>query len=278
MTDRPRLAPRTGINNQTVPAASAVEVIEGAARHGLGCVELTGEVLAQDPDGVPATLREQGVRLLGVSPTKALHGWHVQWDEQVGAGMRSEMQAAATAGAEFFVMPFMRPGGDADTVTAGLRRAVPIAREAGLRLAVEPIGHHEVLRRAEQLAPVLARLDQDVIGVLLDSFHFFRSGQSLEDLRHLDGVDVLAFQVSNANDRPVPELLGYRDRTFPLDGPFDVAGLCGQVARRWPNAPIVVEVIGEVAAATPTATGLQRAATQLRMLTELITREDARLV
>jgi sugar phosphate isomerase/epimerase len=265
-----------GINNQTIPSATALEVIRGAARHGLGGVELTAEVLGADTDRIVAALREHGVQLLGVSPTTALHGWHAQWDDELEAAMEAEIHRAAGAGARYFVMPFMRPAGDSDTVTAGLRRAMPIAKDAGLRLAVEPIGHHDVLRRTDQLAPVLTALNDGVIGMLLDSFHFFRAGQSLQDLQHLDGVDVLAVQVSNANHRPMNQLLGYRDRTFPLDGPFDVTGLCRETARRWPAAPVVVEVIGDLAAATPFPEGLRTAATQLREITQLTEREDAR--
>ena len=268
--------PLLGINNQTVPTATALEVIRGAAQYGLGSVELTTEALGEDTDRLTAALRAHRVRLLGVSPSAALHGWHAQWDDELEAAMRTEIYRAAEAGAGYFVMPFMRPAGDSDSVTAGLRRAVPIARDAGVQLAVEPIGHHDVLRRTDQLAPVLTALNDGVIGMLLDSFHFFRAGQSLHDLQHLDGVDVLAVQISNANHRPMNQLLGYRDRTFPLDGPFDVTGLCRETERRWPAAPVVVEVIGELAAATPFAEGLRTAAMQLREITQLTEREAVR--
>lgn len=74
----------------------------------------------------------------------------------------------------------------------------PLVKDAGIRLALESIGHHDVLRRAEQLTPEFAGLDEDVIGILLDSFHFFSAGQVLDDLDHPAGVDVLAVPISSA--------------------------------------------------------------------------------
>jgi sugar phosphate isomerase/epimerase len=257
-TPRPVLA----VNSQTVPHASAAQLVEAVADAALDAIEITGELLASSR-GLAQLLGERKIELLGVSPTRDLHAWHCRWDDELGRAMELEMGRAAEAGAGYFVMPFMEPSGDAESVRRGLVAATPIAREHGLRLAVESIGHHPVVRRLEELVPVVSSLDGDVVGVLLDSFHFFRAGHGVTDLPLLDAVSVVAAQLSNSNGRPRQDLLGYRDRTYPLDGPFDVVGFTRELLVRKPTTPLVVEVIGDVADACPAATGVHTAAAQL---------------
>ncbi|WP_156253652.1 sugar phosphate isomerase/epimerase family protein [Pseudactinotalea terrae] len=263
-TTPPLPAPRPvlAVNSQTVPGASAAQLVEAVAGAALDAVEITGELLASEA-GLAQQLRERGIRLLGVSPTRDLHSWHWRWDDALGRALELEMRRAAEAGAAYFVMPFMEPSGDAESVRRGLLAATPIARQHGLRLAVESIGHHPVVRRLEELVPVVSSLDGDVAGVLLDSFHFFRAGHAVTDLALLDAVPVVAAQLSNSNGRPLEDLLGYRDRTFPLDGPFDVVEFTRELLGRKPTTPLVVEVIGDVANDGVAATGVHTAAVQL---------------
>lgn len=266
-----------GLNSQTVPAADAVTVVELAAAEGFTAVELAGELIWGRPvEPVAAALRDAGVSLLGLCPTPALHGWHTGPAAATTARLVAELDHAAALGARYFVMPFMRPGGDPDSVVAGLRAAVPYAAEHGLRLAVEAIGHVPLLNQARELITVLERVGSPEIGVLLDAFHFFRAGQTLDDLEAYREAELLAVQVSNANERPTQELLGYRDRTFPSDGRFPVPDLVEAVLGRHPGTPVVVEVIGEVARSHSPATGARLARQHLnRILGPAVERRSA---
>ncbi len=260
-TPRPRLT--TGINSQTVPGLDAEAFLRGAQASGVAGVELTGELIASAPAAVASLLDETRLRLFGVTPTPALHHWHWRWTTRTEERLHAEIRLAAELGADYFVMPFMDPRGDARSVAHGLARALPLTTGTDIRLAVEPIGHHPVLPRAEQLAPTLRRFDDDRIGLLLDSFHWFRAGHDPDDLHLYEDVPILALQISNANERPTPELLGYRDRTFPLDGRFDVADLCAHVVELDHGTPIIVEVIGDIAATTAPRLAFRTAQTQL---------------
>jgi 4-hydroxyphenylpyruvate dioxygenase len=267
MIDSPRS--RLGLNSQTIPAADAVAVVQYAAAAGFATVEFAGELVWDRPiEPIMEILRSTGISVLGLCPTSVLHGWHAVWDAAVETRFAAELDLAAALGAEYFVMPIMRPDGDPGTVAAALRAAAPLAAARGLRLAVESIGHVPLLSDGRELIMVLDRVGAVEVGVLLDVFHFFRAGHTIDDLALFDGLDLLAVQLSNANQRPTGELLGYRDRTFPLDGRFPVAELIKAVRATRPEVDLVVEVIGEVARSHPPAEGVRLARLHLDRVLE----------
>lgn len=256
-------AHRYALNSQTTPGASLSEFAAAAAQAGFHAVECSATVISGDVDDALAVLGEHDLRLLGVSPSVELLDWHHGWTTSLHRLLEQELVRAAALGADYFVLPFMRPHGDRASVERGLKHAVPLARAAGVRLAVEPIGHFDILRRAEALAPVLRGQDPAVVSLLLDSFHFFRAGHVVDDLALYAGLTVAGIQLSNVNDRADHEAVGYRDRTFPLDGRWPVRDFAEAAAQQFPTAPLIVEVIGDVSAATPTEEAAARAYAQL---------------
>lgn len=251
------------LNSQTTPRADFAEFAVAAADYGFDGVECSAGILPEDPSRATDILARHELALVGVCPSEAVVDWHWAWDDLVETEFRAELVRARQIGAGYFVMPFMRGRGDAATVRRGLGRAVPIARDVGMVLAVEPIGHFDVVRRAEELAPLLREHDPEIVGVLLDSFHFFRAGHDLEALNLYADLHVAGIQLSNINGVPVAESFGYRDRTFPLDGPWDVRGFARRAHALFPDAPLIVEVIGDLAQSTPTNVGAERASAQL---------------
>lgn len=267
--------PRTALNSQTLPGLSGPAVVELAARSGFQEVELAGNLLEADLQGVIRATRRAGVKVIGTCPTTALHHWHWGWDDAVAHQLDTELGWASELGADYFVMPFMQQGGGSKTVTSALERALSVASTRPIQLAVEPIGHHDVLRRADQLAPVLRAFDTTRVGLLLDAFHFFRAGNTLADLTLYDGIEILGLQLSNANSLPTDELIGYRDRTFPLDGRFPVVELTQAVIAARPQVPIIVEVIGTVVAGLHGGAAAKRAEEQIEtILQKLILQEN----
>jgi sugar phosphate isomerase/epimerase len=257
------VAPRWGINSQTTPSADVEEFLRSAGENGLTLVELAAEIIDRPASEIRAMSEAASTSILGVCPSREVFDWHLGWSDELARRLESELRRAAELGARYFVMPFMREGGTAESVRAALELAVPRARAVGLGLAVEPIGHVDVLRTARELAPVLETQDPETVGLLLDSFHFFRAGQHVDDLAAYDGIPIWGLQISNINDVPLEQALGYRDRRFPLDGRMPVTELCARVLADRPEVPLIVEVIGDVARATPTPEGMRRARRQL---------------
>lgn len=254
------------VNSQTAPHADLADFLAGARHAGFSAVELSGDLMSRSPDEALDQVHASGLDVVGLCPTEALYDWHWHWDDQVEADLHVQLERARSLRAPYFVLPFMRDRGDEVTVTRHLRFAEALAVEVGVGLAVEPIGHYDVLRRARQIVDVVSRCDPDVVGVLLDSFHFFRAGNVLDDLVLFDDVPVWALQISNANDLPIDELLGYRDRTFPLDGPFATERLVEWWLEQHPRRPLIVEVIGDTVASMSTEQSLALAAEHLSTL------------
>ena len=63
-------------------------------------------------------------------------------------------------------------------------------------------------------------------GIILDAFHFFRGGNRLDILPHINPTSIVAVHLDNAMDLPLHELVGYRHRVYTGDGVFDVEGFC----------------------------------------------------
>jgi sugar phosphate isomerase/epimerase len=255
------------LNSQTTPALGGPAFIELAASTGFGVVELAGAIIEHELTAVRESVDRTGVDVLGVSPTPELLDWHIEFTDGTADRLDQELGWAAALGAAYFVLPFMRETSDRAAISSGLDLAARIAEPHGIRLAVEPIGHFDVLRRAHEIAELLGRFDAQRVGLLLDSFHFFRARNELADLSAFAELEILAVQVSNANDRPLDELLGYRDRTFPLDGPFPVAELCAAVLADRPSTPLIVEVIGDLVADMDAPASAARAKEHLDRLT-----------
>lgn len=259
-------APRFALNSQTTPNASLQQFAAAAAGAGFAWVECSAAVLSDDTADTLAVLAEHHLTVIGVSPSEGLLDWHHAWNPELHERMERELRRAADLGSDYFVLPFMRPLGDRASVERALGQAVPLARDLGMRLAVEPIGHYDVLRRAEALAPLLRQQDGSVVSLLLDSFHFFRAGHVVDDLTLYAGIPVAGIQLSNINDRTDNEAFGYRDRTFPLDGRWPVREFAIAASRLFPSAPLIVEVIGQVAAATSTDEAAARAHAHLNLI------------
>ncbi len=260
--------PYLALASQTLgQAADASTVIQCASIGGFQAVELSGDLLG--PEVVPLVkdqLSEFAIDVLGIGPSSRLLSWHARWDTSTLKQFEKECARASELGARYIVLPLMRNAGGAKSVEAGLRAAIPAARDHGIRLAFEPIGHYPLLRRIDEAVLFLRHLDSIDVGLLLDSFHFFRANNTLDDLYALDGVRIEAIQISNANGRPLEQLLGYRDRTFPLDGPFPVLELVRHVMKRHPGIPVSVEVIGDTTSRLTPAEATELAYLQARKI------------
>lgn len=253
-----------------------MEFAAAAASAGFDAVECSAALLPTRAEDALAIFRGLGIDVVGVCPSDELLDWHHFWDASTQVRLAHELDRAASLGAAYFVLPFMRPNGDRRSVEYGLEQAVPLARARGLKLAVEPIGHFDVLRRAEELAPVLRTQDASVVSLLLDSFHFFRAGHGVDDLELYDDLPVAGIQLSNINHRADHDAVGYRDRAFPLDGRWPVLDFATAAMKRFPSAPLIAEVIGDVASATPTDLGAARAHAHLTRIVEQCSQEAFR--
>lgn len=97
-------------------------------------------------------------------------------------------------------------------------------------------------------------------GIMLDSWHLFRSGSTLDELAHIPGGRIFGVQINDAPSRPGDDLRheSLTARLLPGDGAFDLVGLIEVLDRIGCNAPIGVEVFSDALSAVPPAELLRR--------------------
>ncbi len=271
--DRPLLEFPAALNSQTIVGATFVEVLAVARAAGFLAVEATGTVLdpyLDKPLESGKLLRDAGIHLLAVSPAPDLFGWHEGWSRRMDRLLRPRLELYSALGAAVFVLPFMSEGGTERTTLDALDAVASAAAENDMKVAVESIGHIAKYRMAHEVAGLLRKLGRPDVAVVVDAFHFFRAKQDPAEVEVFAEVPISSLQVSNSNGLPVDKLLGHRDRTYPLDGPFPVIELAKRVLNMAPSTPVVVEVIGEEAASRSHLDSAMTAAAQARELLKAV--------
>lgn len=231
---------------------------------GLGLVAADLED-ARAGEGLPALaarVRAAGLRHVEV---ELLDGW---WQEGLGDAARRRrwellLEAASALGAAF-VKAAPPPGpaqaGLADLV-APLRRLTAEAAGAGTRLALEPLpwsGVASIPRGAELVRAV----DDPGFGLVVDAWHVFRAGTSLEELAAaLTPGAVLGVELDDADPTRVgTPFEDTRDRRrYPGEGGFDLVGLVHVLRGAGFDGPWGVEVLSDAHRALPLAEALRRA-------------------
>ena len=84
-------------------------------------------------------------------------------------------------------------------------------------------------------------------GVLIDAWHWTRSGPDLALLRSIPGDKVLGIQLDDGPAAPEPDLITatMHERLLPGDGAFDLAGLVDALRATGTRAPWGVEVFSD---------------------------------
>jgi sugar phosphate isomerase/epimerase len=103
-------------------------------------------------------------------------------------------------------------------------------------------------------------------GVAVDSWHFVRSGGSLDELRGVPGSLVRGVQLNDGPREPEDNLMEatLHARRLPGDGDFDLAGLIAILDAIAADAPFGVEVFSDELAALPPSEAARRAADATR--------------
>lgn len=230
----------------TIRYAPLAQKLHVAAATGFSAVELWAEdVDAAPPEELLGRCAQHGLGIEGICPPPVLYRWHAEWDADLEAVLRARFATAVRLGARYFVLPVMDEAGTLETLERNLARACELARAFdGLQVALEPIGHVRKLCRLEPAMAVLSRLESHAnLRLLLDAFHFFRGRNALTSLRRIDPGRIAAVQICDGLPLPLEQLLGYRHRTYPGQGAFDVEGFCRVLHSIGYRGPYVVEIL-----------------------------------
>lgn len=126
------------------------------------------------------------------------------------------------------------------------------AADFDLRVAIEFVPTGAVANLAKALE-VVERAGRSNGGIMLDSWHFFRSGSSLEQLARTPGECLFSVQLSDALATPEADLnAGMVNRLVPGEGELDFAGFMQALAATGTRAPVGIETFCPRLDALPT--------------------------
>jgi sugar phosphate isomerase/epimerase len=159
----------------------------------------------------------------------------------------AELGSAAVTVADLFGLPF-----DGPDVAKHFAHVCDVAADHGLDVTLEfvPTG---CVRTVAQAREVIERADRPNAGMLVDSYHFFRAGSSLEDLARVPPELISSWQTNDAGAAPATDdaFADMMIRTMPGDGEFDLKGLMQALAATGTSAPAGIEVFSAELATLP---------------------------
>ena len=89
---------------------------------------------------------------------------------------------------------------------AAAREYGKAAAEFGAKVALELIGGHSVVRGPADVLEVADAAGLDNVGIMMDTFHFFKSGVSPDEVRPVPAQRMFIVHVNDCKDLPIEEL------------------------------------------------------------------------
>jgi sugar phosphate isomerase/epimerase len=262
----------------TVPHSALRDRIVAAAEAGFAAISLfPHEYQAARDAGLSdadlrALLRDHDVAIAEIDP---LLSWLP--GDAAGAGVSEEGQRFLAAGEDTFYAIADALG--ARSINAALADPRPVALDAladAFGALCERAAAHDLLvtleflpwttlRDAATAAAVVERAGCANGGVMLDAWHWFRSGASLASI---PAARVFGIQLSDAPTQPEADLIDetLHRRRPPGEGEIALADLLRHLATGGCTSPIGVEVFSDVVAAQPLRDTAEQMAASLRRI------------
>lgn len=216
------------------------ELISLAADNGFHAVEATSEdlkefIMQTNLNEVKTYLGMKGIQLGAVTLP-------VEWrgdNEVFKEGIKELVEIANYAsklGCKTFFTYFM-PSTDEDVapymlqLTKRLQLIGRILKEYDMNLALEYVGPLHLRERwknvfiwnAEQTLQWLEVVGEPNIGIVLDSFHWYLCGETVEDILAMEADRIKYVHINDVRNIPVEDVLD-NDRVFPGEGVIDLSG------------------------------------------------------
>lgn len=259
---------RAGLGN----IGSNNEFVRLAQAHGFGAVDIQdvrGWFEQEGKESVKATLAETGIIVGSI-------GLQVQWrtsDAEFRNGL-TNLAASAAAAAEAgctrcttYILPSL-DGSAAHFMalaTRRLRLCAEILGAYGIRLGLEYVGPHHL--RTRWANPFVWTLQETLdwidaigapnVGLLLDSYHWYTTNPSTEDLLRLTTQQIVHVHINDAPDVPVEEALD-NGRLYPGEGVIDLVQFLRALSQTGYKGPISQEILTQSAPTESAEVLLQR--------------------
>jgi 4-hydroxyphenylpyruvate dioxygenase len=181
----------------TTPLAEALAVVKKTGWDAVELRRLDFERAGQSAEQVMDLVRASG---LPVACVGVELGWVWATGAERARLLRVFAEQAARAralGATTIMSPVDRGRGDVAEAARGIREVGDLAREHGVRLAVEFNSQCEQLNALGPMREVMARAGHPQTGLLLDAYHLGRSGATPRDLEDVRPEEIAYVQYSD---------------------------------------------------------------------------------
>jgi sugar phosphate isomerase/epimerase len=217
------------LNTSTIKPQPLLEKIRLAAEAGYAGVELwINDVYEHVGRGgeVRDVQRAIGDQGLIVPCTIALRQWGEASEAEYPLMLdeaRRRMELAARLGSPLIVATPPREACDLAQLTARYRDLLAIGRQIGVRPTFEYISFFASASRLDQAWQVVRDCGDDDATLILDAFHTWNSGGTLDDLRQIPAGRISHYHFDDAA-RDIPKCKQKDpDRVMPGDGVIDLA-------------------------------------------------------
>ncbi len=219
------------LNTSTIQPAGLLDKIAIAAQTGYEAVELwISDLMAFQEAGGTLTevvghLRQNG---LSVPDVIALHGWtdapDAAWPGVLEEARRA-MDLAAHVGARHLVASPAQGRVDLARVARRYAELLALGRTMGVLPAMEFLGFVEHIKDIQTAWGIVAEAGDPDGSIVLDAFHQYNGGSSLEDLAALPMERVAIVHLDDAPVTPGPGQLRDEDRVYPGEGAIDLTAM-----------------------------------------------------
>lgn len=251
----PALSPHAiGVSADTVRDAIAAAVEGGFEGVELNAAEVAGLVRGRGAGHVRALFEDAGVRPAGWMLPTAWRGDEQSWVRDLEE-LPGLAEASAAIGCDR-VMTWVLPSSDErpfeENYVFHVGRLTPIAAilaEHGCRLGLEFVGTKTL--RDSQRYPFVYRMGDMLrmggeigpnVGLLLDCWHWYTSGGTVEELGSLRAEQVVYVHVNDAPEGLSPDEQLDDVRALPGEtGVIDIAGFLGALGRIGYEGPVTPE-------------------------------------
>jgi sugar phosphate isomerase/epimerase len=257
------VAPLQVPETSPVPIAERLDAIASTGWSGFGLAH-DDLAAAKSTLGFPALRRlidDAGLRYVEV---ELLSGW---WDESLSHQWRPQfdllLEAAETLGARFIKVgtSMGTPLDDIDFLVEPLRRLTAEAALRGTRIALEPMPF-SMVGSVPAAADLMRKVDMPGCGLVVDYWHVFRAGTTLDELSASLSADQIFGVELNDADAEIKGTLfeDTRDnRRLCGEGDQDVAGFITTLQAIGFNGPWGVEILSEQHRKRPVREALESA-------------------
>ena len=76
------------------------------------------------------------------------------------------------------------------------------AEDHGVMIAIEPLGGHPLIPGPNEALEIISLANHPSLGLMMDTFHYYKSGVSLDDIRAIPIDKLLIVHVNDCEDRP----------------------------------------------------------------------------